>query len=144
MTLIALEAAAVNAPSPAPPGAAAGLFASEAAAGVAWGMTLPDPILAAAASSSEGWSYSGSLPRGFSVCFYDRQTGETVACPRDYEVETIGRGHYLFRKGAVAYSVDLEEATCSCPDFLVRRAGRAGASCKHLRLTRALARRGRH
>lgn len=79
-----------------------------------------------------------SLPKGFSVCFYDRRTGETVACPRDYEVETIGRAHYLFRKGEVAYAVDLEGGTCTCPDFLVRKAGKAGSSCKHVRLARAL------
>lgn len=77
------------------------------------------------------------------MCFYDRETGETVACPRDYEVETIGRRHYLFRRGGLAYSVDLEEVTCTCPDFMVRKAGRAGASCKHIRLARVLDRRSR-
>lgn len=83
------------------------------------------------------------LPKGFSVCFYDEQTGETVACPRDYGVECIGRGHYLFRKGDIAYGVDLEEGTCTCPDFIVRRSARPGAGCKHMRLARVLLRHGR-
>lgn len=77
------------------------------------------------------------------MCFYDEGTGETVACPREYGVETIGRCHYLLRKGDVAYSVDLEEMTCTCPDFLVRQSRRPGGSCKHIRLARALARRTR-
>jgi len=82
------------------------------------------------------------LPKGFSVCFYDEQTGETLACPRDYSVECIGRQHYLFTKGDQSYSVDLEESTCTCPDFLMRRASKTGASCKHLRLARSLFSRG--
>jgi hypothetical protein len=136
-------------------------------AGVVFGMSCPESSLSAGDESGEGaigsglsraagaspvpWGSHGSgsalaaattrLPKGFSVCFYDRGSGETVACPRDYEVETIGRSHYLFRKGSTAYSVDLEEGTCTCQDFLIRRSGRAGATCKHLRLARALSRR---
>jgi hypothetical protein len=83
-----------------------------------------------------------ALPKGFSICFYDEKTGETVACPRDYSVQCIGRQHYLFAKNGQSYSVDLEEGTCSCPDFMVRKASRPGSSCKHMRLARALFNRG--
>lgn len=111
-------------------------------------------MIAAPPASPSAISRVG-LPKGFSVCFYDEGNGETVACPRDYSVEKIGRQHYLFRRGLLAYSVDLEEASCTCPDFMIRcqrgteggevRMGKiaASAGCKHLRLARALARRGR-
>jgi hypothetical protein len=73
----------------------------------------------------------------FRIYFYDENTGETVACPKDYSIRRIGRRQYLFVKGDIAYSVDLEESTCTCPHYMMR-AGDGRSGCKHLRLARVM------
>jgi predicted nucleic acid-binding Zn finger protein len=84
---------------------------------------------------------TSDLPDGFRVFFYDEQSGDTVACPRDYRIEAVGRKQFLFFKDDIAYDVDLENSTCTCPDFLARRRG--VGLCKHLRLGRSLLSRSR-
>jgi hypothetical protein len=76
------------------------------------------------------------VTKKFRVYFYDEETGDTVACPKDYEIVRIGRRQYLFQKEDVAYDVDLEESTCTCPHYMIRGGGKRG--CKHLRLARLI------
>jgi len=85
---------------------------------------------------ANGTKSKNKTPQGFRIFFFDRVTSETVACPRDYSIKLIGRRQFLFLKDDVAYDVDLENATCTCADFMTRRRG--VSPCKHLRLAKTI------
>lgn len=87
--------------------------------------------------------------RAMRMYYYNPDTCECLPCPKDYDIETVGRGHYVFHKkggeeDCINYSVDTEEMICSCPDFLLRHPDEGGPGrgakrsrrgpCKHLKL----------